>query len=90
MPSVHVYMGERAFDVFIESWPLGSLTTVPLALMVQGEGVVPLASVRFPVPHAKSLLSVDGNTGWPTVQFNPEPGTTSCPFRTACGLAEAG
>jgi hypothetical protein len=66
-------------------WPLGSLTTVPLALRVQGEGVVPPGVVisGLPVPQAKSLLRLAGKTGTLTAQFNAGPGMEGTPVLTA-------
>src|SRR5690242_19869281 len=92
MPRVHVYIGDRAFWVFIDSPPPGSLTTVPLALSVQGLGLLPSGRTiaGLPVPHAKSELRPAPNTGALSAQVNPGPGMETTAVLTACGFVEAG
>jgi hypothetical protein len=85
MPSVHVNRGDRTLDVFILNWPFGSLTTVPLAFSVHGEGVVPpgVEINGLPVPHAKSEFRPAGKTGTLTAQLNAAPGMEGTPVFTA-------
>src|SRR5580700_751297 len=92
MPRVHVYMGDRACDVFIDNCPFGSRTTVPLAFRVHGPGLLPSGrtTAGLPVPHAKSLSRPAGKTGVLSAQLNAAPGMEITAVLTACGFVEAG